>query len=50
METIICSRCGKEIPKDEHIIKLTQSDPFNGADECYWCQFCYDMFMDDLEG
>ena len=49
-DKIICSRCGKEIPETEHLIKLTQSDPFHSTEECYWCRLCYEMFMADLEG
>ena len=48
-EKIICSRCGKEISENEDLIKLTESDPFHGVEESYWCKLCYEMFMAELE-
>ena len=48
-DKIICNRCGKEIKDENDIIKLRQSDPFHGYEECYWCRFCYEMFMAELE-
>ena len=48
-EKIICSRCGKEITKIEELIKLTQCDPFNGRQESYWCENCYNEFIKELK-
>ena len=45
-----CSRCGKEIAPDENYFKLRTSDPFNGTEEFYWCEDCYNDFMKDLGG
>ena len=42
----ICNRCGKEIVGK--VFLLTQCDPFNGKEECYWCEDCYNDFMKDL--
>ena len=48
-EKIICSRCGKEITEIEELIKLTESDTFNGRQESYWCKNCYNEFIKELE-
>lgn len=45
---LICARCGKEIGTGDYFVKLRQSDPFNGHEECYWCEDCYDDFKKDL--
>ena len=42
----ICNRCGKEIVGKVYL--LTQSDPFNGYEESYWCEDCYNDFMREL--
>ena len=42
----ICNRCGKEIVGKFYL--LAQCDPFNGKEECYWCEDCYNDFMKDL--
>ena len=49
-EKIICACCQKDITNDLTISKYSSSDPFNGTEESYFCENCYNKFIQDLRG